>query len=354
MVDVSLFSVLECPPGRPPELVYADTLRLFAEAETLGFRGAWVAEHHFSDYGTLGGPAVFLSALAARTQKLRLGVAVSILPFHDPIRIAEDYAVVDVISGGRLDFGVGRGYQPKEFAGFGVSMGEARDRFREALQVIETAWREPVLNHAGTFFKFDGLALKPKPLQRPVPVFVASVSPETFELVKTSGYSMMGSLLTNSPDQIYPRFAEHRALRPDARLPIMLPVYVADTMERAYDECRTGVAWYLDTVGKLLPGKDEKLDPSYAHFQRVAAKTSGGAADVARAMARWPIGDADRVSEFLIELYRRSTADEIICFANLGAMPYAQGRANIERIARDVLPRVRRALAQAASARAIA
>jgi hypothetical protein len=196
--------------------------------------------------------------------------------------------------------------------------------------------------------------LKPKPIQRPVPIYVASVSPETFALVKETGYSIMGSLLTNAPDQIYPRFAEHRALMPKARLPIMLPVYVAETMERAYAECRASVAWYLDTVGKLLPGKDEKLDPSYAHFQRVAAKTSGGEADVARAMARWPIGDADRVTQFLTDLCRRSTSNEIIGFANLGAMPYAQGRANIERIARDVMPRVRRALAEAAPERAIA
>lgn len=351
MVEFSLFSVLECPEGRAPRDVYRDALDLFAYGEELGFRAAWVAEHHFSDYGTLGGPPVFLSALAARTRKLRVGAAISVLPFHDPIRIAEDYAVVDVISDGRLDFGVGRGYQPKEFTGFGIDMSEARGRFLEGLEIIRTAWRDGHVDHDGEFYTFRDVALRPQPVQQPVPTYVASVSPETFEMVRASGDTIMGSLLTNAADQLCEKFSEHRASLPAAqarslKLPIMTPMYVADTNEAAIEESLPEFSWYWNTVGKLLPQKGDKLDASYAYFQKLGERTARGHEDLMRTLARWPVGDVDRVSEFLIDLCRRSTATEVICFASIGAMEYKKAARNLERIAGEVMPRVNAALAE--------
>lgn len=350
MVDFSLFSVLECPNGRPAQDVYRETLDLFAYGETLGARAGWVAEHHFSDYGTLGGPAVFLSALAARTQKLRLGAAISVLPFHDPIRVAEDYAVVDLISGGRLDFGVGRGYQPKEFAGFGIDMAEARGRFLESLDIIQQAWREGRVDYQGEFYRFDDLLFRPPPVQSPIPTYVASVSPETFDMVRTWGYGIMGSLLTNSVGQLGPRLTEFRDGLPEASrwakpIPVMTPVYVGETMDSAFEESLAEFTWYWETVGKLLPAKGEVLDKSYAYFQKLGERT-GGDADIPRAMSRWPVGDVDHVAAYLTDLCRRTTADEIICFASIGAMPYAKAAANVERIAGEVMPKVRAALAE--------
>lgn len=330
--------------------VYREYADLCVLAEELGFHGAWVAEHHFSEYGTLGGPPVFLSAIAARTKTLRLGAAISVLPFHDPIRIAEDYAVLDVVSGGRLEFGVGRGYQPKEFAGFGVDMSEARARFLESLEIIAQAWSGKPVDFEGKHYAYKGIEVRPAPVQRPVPRYVASISPETFELARGWDLGIMASLLTNSAKQVNHGLSTFRANLPEARkwsqpIPILTPVYVAASMDAAFAESLPGCQWYWDTVGKLLPQKGEKLDASYQYFQKLGEKTGGGAADLARTMARWPIGDADHVSDFLIDLCRQSTADEIICFASLGAMPFEQARANIERIARDVMPRVRAAFA---------
>ena len=350
MVDFSLFSVLECPDGRAPRDVYNEVLDLFAHSEALGFRAGWVAEHHFSDYGTLGGPAVFLAALAARTQRLRLGAAISVLPFHDPVRVAEDYAVVDVISDGRLDFGVGRGYQPKEFAGFGIDMAEARGRFIESLEIIQQAWRDGHIDFQGEYYRYDDLPFRPAPVQSPIPTFVASVSPETFEMVRDWGHGIMGSLLTNSVGQLGPRLTEYRnSLSVEDRwakpIPVMAPVYVADTMEAAFEESLPEFTWYWQTVGKLLPSKGEKMDASYSYFQKLGERT-GGSMDVAGAMARWPVGDADHVVNYLVDLCRQTTTDEIICFASIGAMPREKAFANLERIAGEVMPRVRAALAE--------
>ena len=350
MTKFSLFSVLECPQGRPEPEVYRELLELFSHAEGLGFHATWLAEHHFSDYGTLGGPAVFLSALASRTSKMRLGAAISVLPFHDPIRVAEDFAVVNVISNGRLEFGTGRGYQPKEFAGFGKDMSEARGRFLESLEIIQQAWSGEEIDFEGQFYKVRGVRIRPQPVQKPVPTYVASVSPETFDLVKKWGHGVMASLLTNSIGQVTSGLSEFRKSLPADRrwkqsIPVMMPVYVARTMDAAYQEVLPYCQWYWDTVGKLLPQKEDKIDASYAYFQKLGERTGTGADGLAKTMARWPIGDVDHVVKYLTNLCRESTADEVICFATLGAMEYRQAVRNLELISGEVMPRVRAALA---------
>lgn len=351
MTKFSLFTVLECPKGRAERDVYRELLDLFAYGEELGFHGAWIAEHHFSDYGTLGGPPVFLSALAARTKTLRLGAAISVLPFHDPIRVAEDFAAVDVISDGRLEFGTGRGYQPAEFRGFGIDMAEARGRFLEGLEIIQQGWSGEEIEFSGEHYDIHGVRIRPQPVQKPVPTYVASVSPETFDLVKKWGHGVMASLLTNSISQVNKGLSSFRESLPAERrwsqpVPVMMPVYASKSMDSAYEEIMPYCQWYWDTVGKLLPQKDDKVDDSYSYFQKLGERTDTGSEGLMKTMARWPIGDVDFVSEFLINLCRDSTADEIICFASIGAMEYRQAAKNLETIAGEVMPRVRAALAE--------
>ena len=343
MPTFGLFSVLECPPGRPPVDVYSELLDLFAYGETLGFSHAWVAEHHFSDYGTVGGPAVFLAALAARTTSMRLGSAVSVLPFHDPIRLAEDFATLDVVSGGRLDFGAGRGYQPGEFAGFGVDMAEARGRFWEALDIITSAWSGEPFGHEGSYYRFPEVTVKPRPVQDHVPVYVASVSPETFDLAIERRYEVMGSLLTNGAKALGVSLRAFRDRLPTgatATLPILTPIYVGDSMDQAVADVTDEVMWYLRTVGTLLPRADGPIDPSYNYYQKVAERT--GNVDFGLAIQGWPIGDADRVAEFLVNLIRQSTSQHVIGYFTLGAMEKGKAKASMERFALDVVPRVQR------------
>jgi len=351
MISFSLFTVAECPTGRRPRDVYRELQDLFVAAEQLGFSGAWLAEHHFSDYGTIGGPAVFLASVAARTKRLRVGAAISVLPFHDPLRVAEDYAALDVISEGRLDFGVGRGYQPKEFAGFNIDMAEARGRFLEGLEIVQTAWRGEPFSYRGRYRDIRDVVIKPLPVQKPIPTFVASVSPETFELARAQGYSIMGTLLTNSVEQLARQMPLHRAALgdgPQAKMPmpILTPMYVGRTDEEALAESAEEFSWYYNTVGKLLPKPGEATDPSYAYFRKLADRTGHG--DLAQTIARWPVGGVDRVADFCIDLLRRTTADHLICFASIGAMEFRKALRNIERIASDVMPRVRAAFAEPA------
>jgi alkanesulfonate monooxygenase SsuD/methylene tetrahydromethanopterin reductase-like flavin-dependent oxidoreductase (luciferase family) len=149
--------------------VYADALAECRLADELGFHTVWLAEHHFSHYGICPSLAPLAAAIARETRRARIGTAVVIAPFEHPVRIAEEWAEIDILSGGRLEFGLGRGYQPKEFEGLGVSMEGTRERFDEALDVIRGAWTEDRLTFEGAFYRVPGVRVLPKPVQRPHP-----------------------------------------------------------------------------------------------------------------------------------------------------------------------------------------
>ena len=140
------------------------------EVEKLGFDQAWVTEHHFGGYGgTLPHPPTFLAAAAQMTSRIRLGVAVAVLPLHNPLDLAESYAMADVISNGRIDFGIGKGSEPVEYRKFGASRDEATARFHESAEIIRQAWSDAPVNFHGEFYSYDNVNILPKPVQRPHP-----------------------------------------------------------------------------------------------------------------------------------------------------------------------------------------
>ncbi len=153
-----------------PAKGYADYLDFLLEAEALGYRGCFLTEHHFTGWGQVSAPLHMLTWLAARTTTLRLGTAVMVLAWHNPMLLAEQAATVDVLSGGRLELGVGRGYRHNEFHGFAMDDAEAEARFEESLAVMTQAWTTPGrFSHQGRFWRFDDVILEPPPLQHPHP-----------------------------------------------------------------------------------------------------------------------------------------------------------------------------------------
>lgn len=189
----SVFSVTDNYAAGPRSVpaFYEQLLREIVRAEELGFAAYFVAEHHFHEYGVLPSPPVFLAAAAQHTRRIRLGPAVAVLPFADPVRMAEDYAMLDVLSGGRLALGVGSGYLAHEFAGFGVGPWEKRARFDEALSVIETAWEGKPFTHHGLYYHYANVCLNVLPLQHPVPLWVAILNAEAAYHVGRQGRNLM-------------------------------------------------------------------------------------------------------------------------------------------------------------------
>jgi len=188
-----MFLIGDSDPGlkKPLNRYYDEMIEQVKCAETLGYECFWFGEHHFDFCGVIPAPPVLMSVAAKSTEKIRIGVAVSLLPYRNPLFVAEEYAMVDVISNGRLDFGVGRG-TPDEFAGFKVK-GDNRDQFIECLEVVETAWRDGKVSYRGKHQNIEDFALNVMPVQKPrPPIFVACLSPASYRFAGERGYPILG------------------------------------------------------------------------------------------------------------------------------------------------------------------
>ncbi|HEX3953869.1 MAG TPA: LLM class flavin-dependent oxidoreductase [Stellaceae bacterium] len=172
---------------------FRDFIDYNVEAESLGFRSTFVVEHHFTGYGQVSATINLLTWLGARTKRLRLGTAVIVLPWHNPVLLAEQAATLDLLSGGRLDFGVGSGYRYNEFAGFCVPMEEAGARFDECLDVIVKSWTSDApFSHRGRYWQFDNVVVEPPTAQRPhPPIWMGAGGESSVRKVAERGYNLL-------------------------------------------------------------------------------------------------------------------------------------------------------------------
>jgi alkanesulfonate monooxygenase SsuD/methylene tetrahydromethanopterin reductase-like flavin-dependent oxidoreductase (luciferase family) len=173
---------------------YRDWIDYVLAAERLGFHSVFVVEHHFTGIGQVSASLNLLSFLAARTSTIRLGTAVIVLPWHNPVLLAEQVATLDLLSGGRVDLGIGKGYRAHEFKGFALPPAEAQSRFDEARDVLKKAWTTQGgrFSHAGRFWRFDDIVVEPRPLQQPHPPFwMAAGSPESIRRAAADGYNLL-------------------------------------------------------------------------------------------------------------------------------------------------------------------
>jgi alkanesulfonate monooxygenase SsuD/methylene tetrahydromethanopterin reductase-like flavin-dependent oxidoreductase (luciferase family) len=193
----------------PYDIYYRQVLEQVELAEELGWECFMFNEHHFLGYGGLvANPAVLLAAAAARTSKIRLGPCIAILPLRHPLQSAEDYAMVDAISGGRLEFGIGSGNTEMDYKVFGVTRENDRRRLREAIDVILKVWGSDRASHKGDFWSFDELTLYPRPIQRPhPPIWVAGTSAEGLGWAGRQGYHIMTVGHPHPPEKVRPGVA---------------------------------------------------------------------------------------------------------------------------------------------------
>src|SRR3984893_2902899 len=177
---------------RSANQLVADILDEALYAEEVGLHSAWIGEHHFSTLGVLSCPDLVLAHVAARTKKIRLAPAVTVLPLHQPIRVAEQWATLDLLSGGRVDFAAGRGYDRREYAPFHVSFEDNQSIFEEGLGIVRRLWASDApISHHGKHYRFDDVAITPQPVQRPIPSYVASFSQPSVELAARLGCNLI-------------------------------------------------------------------------------------------------------------------------------------------------------------------
>ena len=190
---------------------YESFIDYVIDADRLGFTQLFMVEHHFTGQGQVSASMTVLAYLAARTKNIRLGTAVVVLPWHNPVLVAEQAATLDLLSGGRVDFGVGKGYRQAEFDGFCIPMAEATERFDEAMEIIRKAWTtDGRFSHHGKLWTYDSIVVEPEPLQRPhPPLWLAAGSPDSVRRAAREGYNLLLDQLAQT-DQIIRRVAIFR------------------------------------------------------------------------------------------------------------------------------------------------
>src|SRR5262245_43548558 len=241
---------------------FAECFALAQEAEALGVDSLWLAEYHFSAIIVLSTPITIASAIAARTQRIRIGLAVVLLPLGQPIHIAEDIATLDHISRGRVEFGVGRGTFPDTHDGFNSPFAESRERFDEYLEIVVKAWTQERFSFSGKYYRCDDLWVRPKPLQRPhPPIRIGITSEVTFPIVGRLGFpiiinpSRVFALSELAPYIQQYRDAWHKAGHAGVpQVGLRVPLYVAKTAERAYAEPRASTMAAVQNLGNRVAG----------------------------------------------------------------------------------------------------
>ena len=202
-MDIGTFLLMQSPSARSSQEIYARGVEQAQAAESLGFRNVWLAEHHFSTYGYLSRPLQLATYIAAKTTRLRVGTAVVVVPLHHPLVIAEEIATLDVLSGGRLDVGLGRGYQHYEFERFGLQLDAGRERWDESVDVITKSFEGKPFTYDGKLYKIPETSLYPQPLQKPhPPVWIVAQSPYALEAAVRRGFNVLTGGFGVSLDQL--------------------------------------------------------------------------------------------------------------------------------------------------------
>jgi len=192
MINFGTFLLMQSPSGRSSQEIYSRAIDLAQTAEALGFRNIWLAEHHFSTYGYLSRPAQLATYIAAKTERLRVGTAVIVVPLHHPLVIAEEIATLDQLAGGRVDIGLGRGYQHYEFERLGLELDTSRARWEESVDIILKAFEGKPFTYDGKLFQIPETTIFPQPLQKPrPPIWVTAQSPESIEATVRRGFNVL-------------------------------------------------------------------------------------------------------------------------------------------------------------------
>jgi natural product biosynthesis luciferase-like monooxygenase protein len=343
--------LFENPMGRSEKEIVDEQFDIMARAEEFGFDSIWPAEHHFSEYGYCASPAVTLAALAVRTQRVRLGSGVVVLPLNHPVRVAEDFAILDLLSGGRVDLGIGRGYQPHEFVGYGVDQIRSRDMFRESVEVIRKAWTEERFSYEGEFYRFQDLWVRPKPLQQPhPPIWMASLSPETFQLCGRYGFNLMcapvfGFDVNLGAGQI----AEYRqALRDNGRDPAnhevagLIMTYVAETKEQALADFQEAVMWYFHTFAKYIaPPQGRPAVKTYEAYTTARDWLQKLEWDMVVRGGAVVCGSPDQVAERIAEIHELCGITHYLAWTRIGGLAHKKVLRSMELMREKVMPQVR-------------
>ena len=320
------------PPLEDYARLYAECLEEIEEAERLGYAGVWLSEHHFVDDGYLPTPLVVAAAIAARTERMTVGTNVLLLPMHHPLRVAEDAAVVDLISGGRFTLGLGLGYVLHEFETLSFNRKNRPSLMEEGVEIIRQAWEQGRIGYEGKRWRFDDLPFEPRP-GRKIPIYLGGYTqPAIDRAVRLADGFLVGG--RRPPQEMYGLVRE--ALQRHGRDPDNFPfkisttVFVHEDPERAWNVVSPGIAYQANRYAEW------GTDPDEPKPERLRPE------DLPREL--YFIGAPEEVAEKLIGLYEAAPYDHLCFWARLPGVTHEQALESMRHFASEVAPRVRDAV----------
>jgi alkanesulfonate monooxygenase SsuD/methylene tetrahydromethanopterin reductase-like flavin-dependent oxidoreductase (luciferase family) len=347
--------------GRSDASVVHEHMTLGDLAEPLGFDSLWALEHHFTGYAMSPAPTQLLAYYAGRTRRITLGTAVIVLPWHDPVRVAEQIALLDIMCGGRCLFGFGRGAATVEYAGFRVPMEEARPRFVEAARIVVKALADEEFEWDGEFFKIPRTSIRPRPVSRPERRFYASsVSPESAEIMARLGFGVLVVMQNEWPKaaediQRYREIATGVGHTP--RPPIILTnVSVAESREEAQERAVQYLSRKWDSIDNHYHFSDGHLArvKGYEFYGGMAKTYSKMKDESFRKKATefyvkiQIVGTPDDCLQQVAELHRLTGVGHLVTEFAFGGMPHEHAELNMRLFADRVMPVLQRDRAFAA------
>jgi alkanesulfonate monooxygenase SsuD/methylene tetrahydromethanopterin reductase-like flavin-dependent oxidoreductase (luciferase family) len=341
---------LQATPGRSQAEVIAEEVDQMVLAESLGYDSVWLTEHHFADYGLSAAPSVLAATVAARTSNVTIGTAVYVIPFHHPIRLAEETATLDILSRGRIVVGIGRGNRPLEFYGHGLTLDESRVRMEEGVEVLLRAWTTPRVTFRGQHWNIDGIPVQPQPVQRPhPPIAIAATSEQSVAWAASRGFRLLSSGLgtplaaLRRQREVYADALGASALEAATqgdlldRWVVTKHVYVAETDAQARAEAEPHERWYLDSFARSLsadglPVSDTVRQQAEQMVARTASRRFEDLIDEALI-----IGSPSTVRERVAAL-QDAGVGELACWMNFGGIPFEQVRRSMRLFIEEVAP----------------
>ena len=347
-MEFGVFHEFPSLPERSDAAAFAEAFDLVDGMEQWGLDAIWLAELHFDpSRSVLSSPMCIASAIAARTKRIKIGVAVQVLPLCNPLRIAEEAATVDQISGGRLIFGVGRSGVAKTYEAYGVPYAESRDRFAETLEIIQQAWTHDTISHSGRFFNFRDVSVVPRPLQRPTPeIRVAATSADTFATTGAAGMPIFLAVRHEDARMFAPQIETYRAAWKAAGHPgrgqvfLRAPGYLAATDAAARVEAEASLMHYYHAQAALLGDSATRAGVDAADRRaQTAAKLAAMTFEEAIQGSLF-IGSPATVNARLGALRDDLGLDGVLIELNCGGkIPHAQVKEAVRLLCQEVQPR---------------
>ncbi|HXQ49981.1 MAG TPA: LLM class flavin-dependent oxidoreductase [Stellaceae bacterium] len=329
---------------RTPNALVMDIVDEALYAETLGYNSAWLGEHHFNSLGILSCPDIALAYIAARTKHIRLAPAVTVLPIHHPIRVAEQWATLDLLSGGRVDFATGRGYDRGEYLPFKAPFDDNTTAFAEGLDVLNRLWSsDQPISHHGKYYDFDNVAITPQPVQRPIPIGIASFSRPTIELAGRYGFGLViaafaATITLGGVAQAVGYYQEACAKngKKPGRMVSSYFIHFADTPEEERAARERQLRYSRECGGAVSPGTRDTAPKSYDYYHDFKDKMRSAGPEKLDSRAVL-LGKSPQIIDTL-KTMEALGFDEIILYFNVGLKPHSQVKDEMARFMAEVAP----------------